>query len=191
MQAWVRILLEPEGGNATVNGWRMASAKSFFDALLPGSAPAALVLYLLVSLALLAALARLWTRPSANLPVVWLFTCLVAVLVDPHLVDYDLTVLVAGAVVAASMVRPLAWAIIPLYLITLLRAAVPLGDVASLQLTAPLLLVAAIWTWTFGKKSGLCAVGQDGFTVGPVPQQYQSLALNPSQLPMHPTRPHG
>jgi len=33
LQAWLRILLEPETGNATVNGWRMSSLKSFFDAL--------------------------------------------------------------------------------------------------------------------------------------------------------------
>ena len=36
MQAWARILLEHESGNALANAWRMASAKSFVDALLPG-----------------------------------------------------------------------------------------------------------------------------------------------------------
>jgi hypothetical protein len=34
MQAWLRILVEPESRNALANAWRMASLKSFFETLL-------------------------------------------------------------------------------------------------------------------------------------------------------------
>jgi hypothetical protein len=147
MQAWIRILLEPEGGNATANGWRMASAKAFFDSLLPGFAPLSLALYAASALVLLFALVRVWTRPAVSLPLAWVFTCLVVVLVDPHLVDYDLTVLVAAGVVGAASMPRLAWAIVPLYLVAFLRAQIPLGDASNLQLTAPLLLACAVWTY--------------------------------------------
>ena len=149
LQAWLRILLEPEGGNATVNGWRMASAKSFFDALLPSFATASFVLYALVSATLLAGLTRVWTRQERNLPTAWAFTCLVAVLIDPHLVDYDLTVLVSAAIVAAPLVPRLMWAIVPLYLVTLLRAGLPLTETVSLQLAPPLLLACAVWIFRY------------------------------------------
>jgi len=150
MQGWARILLEPEGGNATVNGWRMASAKSFFDGLLPGAAWVSLALYLATSLVLVASLARAWTRREVNLPAAWLLTCLVAVLVDPHLVDYDLTVLISAGVIAAACMPRLAWAILPLYLVTLSRAQITIGDLGSLQLTAPLLALCAVcaFRWT-------------------------------------------
>jgi hypothetical protein len=73
------------------------------------------------------------------MPAVWALSVLVAVLVDPHLVDYDLSVLVAAGVIAAPLVPRLAWLVVPLYPISLLRAQIPLGE-ASLQLTAPLLV---------------------------------------------------
>jgi hypothetical protein len=146
-QAWIRILLEPEGGNATANGWRMASAKAFFDSLLPGFASLSLALYVACAAALLAALVRVWTRPSVSLPLAWVFTCLAIVLVDPHLVDYDLTVLIAAGVVGAAVVPRLAWAVLALYFVSLLRAQIPLGDASNLQLTAPLLLACAVWTY--------------------------------------------
>jgi hypothetical protein len=81
------------------------------------------------------------------LPLLWAFTCLVAVLVDPHLVDYDLTVLVAAGVIGAVLVPRLAWAIVPLYLVSLLRAQIPLFDSSTLQLTTPLLLASAVWVY--------------------------------------------
>lgn len=157
VQAWLRILLDPEGGNATVNGWRMASAKAFFDALLPSFATASLVLYALLSVVVLAALASVWTlRRNVTLPVAFALTCLVAVLIDPHLVDYDLTVLAAAAIVAASLVPRLAWAIVPLYIVTLLRASIPVGEV-SLQLTAPLLLACAVCLYLQYRREVRCA----------------------------------
>lgn len=146
LQAWVRVLLEPEGGNATVNGWRMASAKAFFDALLPSLASLSLALYVVVTVALLAAMAFIWSRRSVNLPTAWLFTCLVAVLVDPHLVDYDLTVLITAAVAAAPLVSRQRWAALLLYVLSLLRAGLPVGEL-SVQLTPLLLVITAVWVF--------------------------------------------
>src|SRR5262249_17854720 len=80
-----------------------------------------------------------------SLPVTFALTCLIAVLIDPHLVDYDLTVLVAAGIVAAALVPRYTLIILPLYLATLLRVQIPLGE-ASLQLTAPFLLVLLAWS---------------------------------------------
>lgn len=147
VQAWASVLLEPETGNATVNGWRMASAKSFFDALLPGQTLVSFAAYAVVGLGLTFVLLRSWARESIELPALWLLTCLTAVLIDPHLVDYDLTVLIAAGVIGASWVPRLLWAIVPLYVVTLLRAQLPLDGV-SLQLTAPVLVGCAIYVVT-------------------------------------------
>jgi alpha-1,2-mannosyltransferase len=141
--AWTRVILEPESGNATVNGWRMASLKSFFDALLPTTSGVSIALYAAVSVPLLFVLLRAWSRPVTSLSSVWALSVLVATLVDPHLVDYDLTVLVTAGVIGAALVPRLGWLIVPLYLVTLLRAQIPFGDL-SLQLTAPLLACCAL-----------------------------------------------
>jgi len=96
MQSWLRILIEPESGNASA--WRMASLKSFFDVLLPSQRLLSVGLYTASSLALLFALLNAWSRgsysrlssavsfgpsPASSLPVLWAFTSLVAGLVDP------------------------------------------------------------------------------------------------------------
>jgi hypothetical protein len=146
LQAWARILLEPESGNALANGWRMASLKSFLDALLPGLSLLSLLAYVAVSAALLLLLWQVWRRRPMDLSIAFALTCLVAVLVDPHLVDYDLTVLVAAGIVAWSLIPRYAIVILPLYLVTLLRAQIPFGE-ATLQLTAPLLVVLTLWIY--------------------------------------------
>ena len=141
--AWLRILLEPESGNARANAWRMASLKSFFDLLVPSNSSLSLGLYALASLALLIPLLRSWSRSVACLPALWAWTSLVAVLLDPHLVDYDLTVLVAAAVLATRLAPPLRWPIVLVYFVSLFRAQLPIGD-ASVQFTVPLLALCAL-----------------------------------------------
>jgi alpha-1,2-mannosyltransferase len=140
MAAWLRILVEPETGNATVNGWRMASLKSFFDALLPGQTLLSLSLYAASALGFLVVLLRVWSLPVRSLPLLWALTSLVAVLVDPHLVDYDLTVLVPAGVLAGARMPSLRWPMVLAYVLALFRAQAPLGA-ASLQLTVPLLVL--------------------------------------------------
>src|SRR5262249_27041412 len=111
---------------------------------LPGVPVASLALYVLLAGALVFVLLSVWARRSTSFESVWTLTVLVAVLVDPHLVDYDLTVLVSAGIVASALVPQLAWLIIPLYLATLLRAQIPLGPVSFL-LTTPLLGALAVF----------------------------------------------
>ena len=103
---WLRILLDMETANSAANAWRMHSLKAFFDLLIPGQPPLSLALYALTSAALLAALAWVWSRvPFASQPRhLWALTSIVAVLVDPHLVDYDLAVLIPAAIFLAMLV---------------------------------------------------------------------------------------
>jgi len=143
LAAWLRILLEPESANARANAWRMASLKSFFDLLLPADGAVALALYALSSVALLVPLLRAWSRSVACLPALWAWTSLVAVLIDPHLVDYDMTVLVAAAVIATPFAPKARWPIVLVYLVTLFRAQLPISD-ASVQFTVPLLALCAL-----------------------------------------------
>ncbi len=145
-QAWFRVLLEHEGGNALANAWRMASAKSFLDTLLPSIPVVSLVTYAVVTAALLFLLWQVWRRPAPtlNLPVAFALTTLVAVLVDPHLVDYDLTVLVAAGIVAYTLAPRYLLLIVPIYLVTIFRVQLSVGE-SGLLVTPPLLLVLTVW----------------------------------------------
>jgi alpha-1,2-mannosyltransferase len=147
LAAWLRILIEPESGQLRVNAWRMVSIKSFVESLFGGQSGLALGLYLLASAILLGVVFDAWARRRAPLPIVWAFTCLVAVLVDPHLVDYDLTVLVPAGVLATVYIPSVGWWIVLLYPLLVVRAEVPIGDFA-VQLSTPVLLVCAGLVWT-------------------------------------------
>jgi alpha-1,2-mannosyltransferase len=136
---WLRILIDMEQGNALRNAWRMHSLKAFFDQLLPGQSLLSLALYGVVSIALVLVLLRAWSRRPHAAPDLWAFTLLVAVLVDPHLVDYDLTVLVAAGVFAAALPRSVLWLMVLLYPMLVFRAQLPLGD-AAVQLSTLVLL---------------------------------------------------
>ncbi|HEV7666026.1 MAG TPA: glycosyltransferase family 87 protein [Chloroflexota bacterium] len=140
MQAWLRILFDQESGNASVNAWRMASLKSFFDSLLPRQMWLAMGLYLMTTLLLLSCLVHVWSSRRLNLHLAWTFTVLTAVLIDPHLVDYDLTVLVAAAVSALLLIPELRPMAVGVFALLPLRAAVALGDSVSIQLSVLVLL---------------------------------------------------
>jgi hypothetical protein len=144
MQAWLRILLEPESANATVNAWRMLSLKSFFDLLLPGQIGLSLALYAAAAVTLVVLLVRAWSSPTRQpSPDLFAFASLVAVLVDPHLVDYDLTVLVACGLLASTAFARVRWWVVLLYPLILLRLAVPWGD-ANWQLSTLVLIAMAV-----------------------------------------------
>jgi hypothetical protein len=147
LQQWLRILIEPESGNALANAWRMASLKSLLDVLLVGQPSLSLALYLAGSLVLVAGLLVVWSGRTPT-DVAWICTSLIAVLVDPHLVDYDLSVLVPAGVLAALYVPRLRWGMVLLYPMVAFRIQVPLGE-PVLQLT-PLVLAACLgmlWAW--------------------------------------------
>src|SRR5262249_43474399 len=122
-------------GNAARNAWRMHSLKSFFDTLFPTQPTVAVGLYAIISAILIGAVVVLWrTRPGSP-ELVWAFTVLTAVLIDPHLVDYDLTVLVLAGVLAMGALPSIGWSIVLLYALLLVRAQIGLGDSAALDLT--------------------------------------------------------
>jgi alpha-1,2-mannosyltransferase len=143
LQGWLRILTEPESGQVLVNAWRMVSLKPFLDTLLPAQPMVALGLYLAATPVLVGAVFRLWADRHAPLWLAWTFTSLVAVLVDPHLVDYDLTVLVAAGILGAIHIPTLRWWFVLLYILLVFRAQLPVGD-GVVQLSTLVLLV-CLW----------------------------------------------
>jgi hypothetical protein len=100
-------------------------------------APCALCLLFMLSCA--------WSKAKSSLPLLWAGTSFVAVLDNPHLVDYDLTVLVPVGVLASAMVPRLGWPMVLAYIVTLVRAQIPVGA-ASLQLAVPLLAFSLFWS---------------------------------------------
>ena len=152
LAAWLRILIEPESGQVLVNAWRMVSLKSFLDTLLPGQQAVALGLYVPASVLLLVVLFRRWADRRAPLQMLWIFTSLVAVLVDPHLVDYDLTVLVPAGVFAALLVPTVRWWLVVLYVLLIFRAQLPLVGDSAIQLSAVCLLICLGLVWPLAQE---------------------------------------
>jgi alpha-1,2-mannosyltransferase len=140
---WLRILLDMETANSAANAWRMHSLKAFFDLLLPGQPSLSLALYAVASATLLGVLAWFWSRRSfADDPRrVWALTSIVAVLVDPHIVDYDLAVLIPAAIFLAMLVPALRWTIVAMYPLSLIRVPALVGD----MVVQPTVIVLLSW----------------------------------------------
>src|SRR4030095_16710545 len=82
---------------------------------------------------------RSWALSRILTPALWILTSLIAVSVDPHLVDYDLTVLIpAGVLAVLHMPATRLW-ILLLYPLLVIRAQLPLGD-SRVQVTTLVLL---------------------------------------------------
>jgi alpha-1,2-mannosyltransferase len=151
--AWSRVILDHEGGNAVKNAYRMHSLKAFFDLLLPEQPGGALALFLVASAVLLVPLVRAWSVANAwseQLPLRWALTSAIAVLIDPHLLDYDVAVLVlSGLLIGAARPEGRWWAFAFYVAFTtalLFDSRLPLGE-AQLQLTVPLLVALVWWSW--------------------------------------------
>jgi hypothetical protein len=147
---WVRLLLDYEAGNAARNGWRMSSISAFAGQLTPGQPAASLVVTLALSALLIAALVALWRRPGAVYLSAfgWSLTVLVATLVDPHLVDYDLTVLVPAGMLILSPVTTLRVLAVLLYAVMLTRLQIPFVTGALQPVTLVLLAAAfVVYRW--------------------------------------------
>jgi hypothetical protein len=149
---WLSIIIEPESGQVVVNTWRMVSLKSFLDTLLPAQPGAALGLYLLGSAVLLSVVVRQWADRRVPRDLAWIFTSMAAVLVDPHMLDYDLTVLIPAGVLAVMRVPAVRWWLVPLYVVLVFRAHVPLGD-AAVQVSTLLLLVCTGLIWIHARPT--------------------------------------
>ncbi|MGI9145098.1 MAG: glycosyltransferase family 87 protein [Chloroflexota bacterium] len=144
---WLRIVTEPESGQVLVNSWRMVSLKSFLITLVPAEPGVATGVYVAASAVLLWLLFRQWAAARAPLSLVWTFTSLVAVLVDPHLVDYDLTVLIPAGILAVVYAAHVRWWLVALYLLLVFRAQVPLVGDSAVQLSVLVLCVCAGLVW--------------------------------------------
>jgi alpha-1,2-mannosyltransferase len=147
--AWARIIVEFEPGNAAKLAGRMYSLKALFDVLLPGQSNGALILSAIGSLGLLGLLVRVWRVRDAlsrDLSVRCAFTFIVALLVDPHLLDYDLTVLVLPSLLMVGVVSDAPWWIAGLFIVTMIDLPLSLG-ILNLQIGVLLLVALAIRLW--------------------------------------------
>jgi hypothetical protein len=150
--SWVHVLFSNnlEAGIALKQGFRMHSLKSFFDLLMPENAGLALALSLGGSAALLTALVRLATSPlvwiERTLPLFYAFASVVGVLVDPHIFDYDLTVLVLAALLVGTVEPRARWWFLGFYALLFLRQPLPVGD-QFFQPTVLVLVAFAVWLW--------------------------------------------
>ncbi|MBV9169167.1 MAG: DUF2029 domain-containing protein [Chloroflexi bacterium] len=147
VQSWLRALMDTESLNAAHNSWRMLSLKTFFELVLPDAPVVSLLLYAACAILLVGLLLRAWRHHrEGDLPLLWAATSLVAVLVDPHLVDYDLSVLVPAALLAIVLIPRTHWPMAIFYVLILFRGAVPIGS-ATLQLGTLLLLACLFIVW--------------------------------------------
>jgi hypothetical protein len=150
--SWVRVLFSNnfEAGIALKHSFRMHSLKSFFDLLMPGSPTLALALSLLGSALLLVPLARLAATPAVwsehKLPLFYGLASVVSVLIDPHIFDYDLTILVLAALLIATIEARARWWCVGLYGLLFLREPIPVGE-TYVQPTVLLLVAFAVWLW--------------------------------------------
>jgi hypothetical protein len=86
-------------------------------------------------------LAWCWTqRAHVSTRILWAVTCVVAVLINPHIIEYDLSVMIPAAVFVGLLVPGLRWTILAFYPMALVRVTPGVGE-ASVQLTVVLLLV--------------------------------------------------
>jgi hypothetical protein len=150
--SWLHVLFANnlEAGIALKQGFRMHSLKSFFDLLMPGTPTLALALGLAGSVVLVVPLARLATLPAAwserVFPLFYALASVVGLLIDPHLFDYDLTVLVFTALLVGTLEPRARWWFLAFYVLLFLREPLPVGD-QFLQPAVPLLVAFAVWLW--------------------------------------------
>lgn len=147
--AWARIIVGFEPANAAKLAGRMYSLKAFFDVLLPGQSITSLVLSILCSVVVLGLLARAWRVHGSlhrDLPLLWVLTMLGAVLVDPHLLDYDLTVLILPALLIVGMLPEASWWMVGMFVVTAIDAPLIVGPV-NLQLGVVLVAALAARVW--------------------------------------------
>ena len=150
-RGWLRIVLSAdlEGGIVANQSARMHSLKSFLDLLLPATSGLPLALTLAAGAALVVPLFRTWRSAGSwgqGIEARWAFTSIVAVLIDPHIFDYDLSVLVLSGILVGWSLSGARWWLLAFDVLAFLRAPVPVGAV-YLQPTVPVLCFAAFWLW--------------------------------------------
>jgi alpha-1,2-mannosyltransferase len=150
--SWAHVLFSNnlETGIALKQGFRMHSFKSFFDLLQPDGPGLALALSVMASVTLLVPLLQLWRSAAVYgervLPLAYALASVVGVLVDPHIFDYDLTILVFAALLVGTIEPRARWWFLGFYALLFLREPLPIGD-QYLQPTVPVLVFFAAWLW--------------------------------------------
>jgi alpha-1,2-mannosyltransferase len=150
--SWAHVLFSNnlEAGIALKQGFRMHSFKSFFDLLLPEAPALALALSIVGSVVVLVPLLRLWQSRAVfrerALPLVYALAMVVGVLVDPHIFDYDLSILVFAALLVGTVEPRARWWFLGFYALLFLREPLPVGD-RYLQPTVLVLACLAVWLW--------------------------------------------
>ncbi len=94
-------------------------------------------------------LVRIWRAPDSwgrGVDARWAFSSIVAVLIDPHIFDYDLSVLVLSGILVGRSLSGARWWLLGFYVLAFLRVPIPVG-VVYLQPTVPVLCAAAVWLW--------------------------------------------
>lgn len=152
MSRWIAIA---EGSAAHI---QMHSLRSFWTLLIPWP-NAALVLYLLCSIAVIGMAAAVW-KSSAPLALRFSALTLAAVLVNPHLFVYDLLVLAPALMLLADWVlthpqHPSAPAVSVLtYLAFVLPLFGPLARYTHLQLSVPVFAALLCFLWHTSRTPG-------------------------------------
>lgn len=148
--AWTGVLFSNnlEGGIVQQQGPRMHSLKALLDLLMPASPAVALALSATLSGALATVIARVWHSREAwhpeRLPIAYSLTVIGGLLVNPHLFDYDMTLLLLPGVILATAVPAARWWLLGMYVLLFMREPIPLGEVA-LQPTVLLLAAFVLW----------------------------------------------
>ena len=83
----------------------------------------------------------------------------VGVLVDPHIFDYDLTVLVLAALLVGTVEPRARWWFLGFYALLFLREPLPVGD-QFFQPTVPVLVAFAVWLWKHVGRLSLTAANE-------------------------------
>jgi hypothetical protein len=83
---------------------------------------------------------------GSHLALQWTFTMVVALLVDPHLLDYDLTILVLPGLLLVTALSDAPWWLLGAYVVTLADLPLTVGTV-SVQVGVLLLLGLTLRLW--------------------------------------------
>jgi hypothetical protein len=150
---WAHVLFSNdfEAAIALKQSFRMHSLKSFFDLLLPETPSVALGLSIAASLVVLVPLVRLVRSPMVwhhrILPWLYATAMVVGVLIDPHIFDYDLTILVFAALLIGTLEPRARWWFVSFYVLLFLREPLPVFGDQFFQPTVPVLLAFGVWLW--------------------------------------------
>jgi hypothetical protein len=159
--AWWRVIVDFEPDNAATYMDRMFSVKALWDLLSPNQSQATLVMTVLTVIGLLAVLLRTWTlgqAPHRSIGLRWSVTVAIAVLVNPHILDYDLTLLLLPGLLLVTTQPLTRWWALAMYVVALVDAPLVIGSM-KLQVATLLLLTLVLHLWWTLERSDAASLG--------------------------------